>query len=136
MRRRTTLKRSAAALGLAAMALAMAPSGTPADAAVGEAPVSRPLYTTEAPIVMLKDLDSGAILFERGADKRFAPASMAKVMTAYVVLDLIASGQLPRDKLFTVSEAAWKKRNGSNGGSNMFPRRGEKMSDDGLRNGL
>ncbi|SKB55288.1 D-alanyl-D-alanine carboxypeptidase family protein [Sphingopyxis flava] len=136
MRRRTTLKRSAAALGLAAMALAMAPSGTPADAAVGEAPVSRPLYTTEAPIVMLKDLDSGAILFERGADKRFAPASMAKVMTAYVVLDLIASGQLPRDKLFTVSEATWKKWNGSNGGSTMFLRAGEKISVDELLKGL
>src|SRR5690606_21023836 len=136
MRRRTTLKRSAAALGLAAMALAMAPSGTPADAAVGEAPVSRPLYTTQAPIVMLKDMDSGAILFERGADKRFAPASMAKVMTAYVVLDLIESGKLSRDAVFTVSEATWRKWNGGNGGSTMFLRAGEKVSFDELLTGL
>lgn len=136
MRRRTILQRSAAALGVAAMALALAPSGAPADAAIAEAPVSRPLYTTEAPIVMLKDLDSGAILFERGAEKRFAPASMAKVMTAYVVLDLIDQGQLSRDKLFTVSEATWKKWNGSNGGSTMFLRAGEKVSVDELLKGL
>jgi len=136
MRRRTILQRSAAALGVAAMALALAPSGAPADAALAEAPVSRPLYTTEAPIVMLKDLDSGAILFERGAEKRFAPASMAKVMTAYVVLDLIDQGQLSRDNLFTVSEATWKKWNGSNGGSTMFLRAGEKVSVDELLKGL
>ena len=59
-------------------------------------------YETEAPIVMLKDLDSGRILFSRGADKRFAPASMAKVMTAYVVIDLIEKVELSRDKLFKV----------------------------------
>lgn len=100
------------------------------------APVSRPLYVTQAPIVMLKDLDSGAILFSRGADKRFAPASMAKVMTAYVVLDLIKQGELSRDKQFTVSEATWKKWNGSNGGSTMFLRAGEKISVDELLKGL
>src|SRR3546814_15619265 len=34
-----------------------------------------------------------SILFSRGAEKRFAPASMAKVMTAYIVLDLIEKGE-------------------------------------------
>lgn len=99
-------------------------------------PVSRPLYVTQAPIVMLKDLDSGAILFSRGADKRFAPASMAKVMTAYVVLDLIRKGELSRDKQFTVGEATWKKWNGSSGGSTMFLRPREKVSVDELLKGL
>ncbi|WP_235957573.1 D-alanyl-D-alanine carboxypeptidase family protein [Sphingopyxis microcysteis] len=85
---------------------------------------------------MLKDLDSGEILFSRGAEKRFAPASMAKVMTAYVVLDLIKKGELTRDKQFTVSEATWKKWRGSNGGSTMFLRPGEKVSVDDLLKGL
>lgn len=136
MRRRIILERSGAGLLLAALALAVAPSAAPAGAAPTHAPASRPLYTTQAPIVMLKDLDSGAILFERGADKRFAPASMAKVMTAYVVLDLIDSGKLSRDKRFTVSEATWKKWNGSNGGSTMFLRAGETVSVDELLKGL
>jgi len=100
------------------------------------AAATRLAYTTQAPIVMLKDLDSGEILFSRGAEKRFAPASMAKVMTAYVVLDLIKKGELTRDKQFTVSEATWKKWRGSNGGSTMFLRPGEKVSVDDLLKGL
>ncbi|HMO76937.1 MAG TPA: D-alanyl-D-alanine carboxypeptidase family protein [Sphingopyxis sp.] len=133
----------AGAAALAAMTLAAslpAASATPvakgANAPAAPAPVSRPLYVTKAPIVMLKDLDSGAILFSRGADKSFAPASMAKVMTAYVVLDLIKTGELSRDARFTVSEAVWKKWNGSTGGSTMFLRPGEKVSVDDLLKGL
>jgi D-alanyl-D-alanine carboxypeptidase (penicillin-binding protein 5/6) len=135
MRHPVILKRGGAAV-LAALTLAVAPPAAPAGTAPTHAPASRPLYTTQAPIVMLKDMDSGAILFERGAGKRFAPASMAKVMTAYVVLDLIDSGKLSRDKRFTVSEATWRKWNGGNGGSTMFLRAGETISVDELLKGL
>ncbi|MBB5708015.1 serine hydrolase [Sphingopyxis panaciterrulae] len=121
---------------LAAAMLAVTVSAAPAERATTHAPASRPLYTTQAPIAMLKDMDSGAILFERGTDKRFAPASMAKVMTAYVVLDLIDSGKLSRDAVFTVDRDTWKKWNGSNGGSTMFLRPGEKVSVDALLKGL
>lgn len=121
-----------AAIALAATLPAVSASGDPPKAA----PASRPLYVTQAPIVMLKDMDSGAILFSRGADKRFAPASMAKVMTAYVVLDLIGRGELSRDRQFTMTEAIWRKWNGSNGGSTMFLRTGEKVSVDELLKGL
>jgi D-alanyl-D-alanine carboxypeptidase (penicillin-binding protein 5/6) len=132
---RKTIKQSVAIFAAVLLASAM-----PAVAADGSQPKSaaatRPAYTTQAPIVMLKDLDSGEILFSRGAEKRFAPASMAKVMTAYVVLDLIKKGELTRDKQFTVSEATWKKWRGSNGGSTMFLRPGEKVSADDLLKGL
>ena len=121
-----------AALLFAATPPAVSASGDAAKSA----PASRPLYITQAPIVMLKDLDSGAILFSRGADKRFAPASMAKVMTAYVVLDLLKKGELSRDRQFTMTEAIWQKWNGSNGGSTMFLRTGEKVSVDQLLKGL
>lgn len=122
---------------LTALALTVAfPAASAGDARPKTAPVSRPLYITQAPIVLLKDLDSGAILFSRGAEKRFAPASMAKVMTAYVVLDLIKKGDLARDKQFTVGEATWKKWNGSTGGSTMFLRPNEKVSVDELLKGL
>src|SRR3546814_3999991 len=60
---------------------------------------------------------------------------MAKVMTAYVVLDLIDSGKVSRDKMVTVSRATWEKWNGSNGGSTMFLRAGERVSVDDLRSG-
>lgn len=128
-------KITAAGLAIAALAIAF-PAASAGDTRPKAAPVSRPLYITQAPIVMLKDLDSGAILFSRGADKRFAPASMAKVMTAYVVLDLIKRGELSRDKIFTVDEATWKKWNGGTGGSTMFLRPREKVSVDELLKGL
>ena len=122
---------------LTALALTVAfPAASAGNVRPKTAPVSRPLYITQAPIVLLKDLDSGAILFSRGAEKRFAPASMAKVMTAYVVLDLIKKGDLARDKQFTVGEATWKKWNGSTGGSTMFLRPNEKVSVDELLKGL
>jgi D-alanyl-D-alanine carboxypeptidase (penicillin-binding protein 5/6) len=141
---RTLRMTSAGGAAIAALALLLVPGTAPAANPPAQkaapkkasAPVSRPLYVTEAPIVMLKDLDSGAILFSRGADKRFAPASMAKVMTAYVVLDLIKSGKLSRDTIFTVDEATWKKWNGSSGGSTMFLRPREKVSVDELLKGL
>jgi D-alanyl-D-alanine carboxypeptidase (penicillin-binding protein 5/6) len=128
-------KRSAAVFTGLALVFA-APASAISDARPKSAAAARPLYTTQAPIVMLKDLDSGEILYSRGADKRFAPASMAKVMTAYVVLDLIKKGELARDKQFTVSEATWTKWRGSNGGSTMFLSPGEKVSVDDLLKGL
>ena len=130
---------------MAALALLLVPAAAPAaNPSAGKsppskkapAPVSRPLYVTQAPIVMLKDLDSGAILFSRGADKSFAPASMAKVMTAYVVLDAIKSGKISRDTVFTVDDATWKLWNARPGGSTMFLRAREKVSVDELLKGL
>lgn len=122
---------------VAALALVVShPAGSADKTPPKATPAPSAAYVTQAPIVMLKDLDSGEILFSRGADKRFAPASMAKVMTAYVVLDLIAKGELSRDKIFTVEQATWKKWNGSNGGSTMFLRAGEKVSVDDLLKGL
>lgn len=135
MKKNAKMKASAAVLTGFALTLAF-PAASAGDARPKSTAVSRPLYVTQAPIVLLKDLDSGAILFSRGAEKRFAPASMAKVMTAYVVLDLIKKGELSRDRQFTVGEATWKKWNGSTGGSTMFLRPNEKISVDELLKGL
>ena len=126
-----------AAIALSGFALLFVhPAASAREAGPKSAPVVGASYETEAPIVMLKDLDSGRVLFSRGADKRFAPASMAKVMTAYVVLDLIAKGELSRDKLLTVEDATWKKWSARRGGSTMFLRAGEKVSVDDLLKGL
>jgi len=135
-RTKTIFARSTGIL-LAGLALsAVAPVVSASDAKPKSAPVARTPYITQAPIVMLKDLDSGQILFSRGADKRFAPASMTKVMTAYVVLDLVKRGQLSRDKVFTVDDATWKKWSARSRSSTMFLRSGEKISVDDLLKGL
>lgn len=100
------------------------------------AAVSRPLYVTQAPIILLKDLDSGAILFSRGADQRFAPASMTKVMTAYVILDLIKAGKLQPTDRFRMTEAIWKQWQARSGNSTMFLKPGEILTVDELLMGL
>lgn len=70
-------KRSAAVF--AGIALAFAIPAVASDARSVTVITGRPLYTTQAPIAMLKDLDSGEILFSRGADKRFAQIGRAFV---------------------------------------------------------
>lgn len=134
-RARSLAKGTGAALAaislIAAIPVASAPAATPKSPSVARAP-----YTTQAPIVMLKDLDSGRILFSRGAEKRFAPASMTKVMTAYVVLDLIKRGRLSRDTMFTVEDATWKKWSARSRSSSMFLKSGENISVDDLLKGL
>src|SRR3546814_9884339 len=119
----------ARAVMLTAAMLAVS-AAVPAETA--HAPASRPLYTTQAPIVMLKDMDSGAILFERGAGKCFAPASMAMVMTAYVVLDLIDSGKMSRDNMVPYSRATCENWKCCSRGSTKFHRAGSRVSVDDL----
>lgn len=128
--------RAGAILFLGAALVFSNPATSAGEVRPKSAPVIRVPYVTEAPIVMLKDLDSDRVLFSRGADKRFAAASMAKVMTAYVVIDLIEKGELSRDKLFTVEDATWKLWSARRGGSTMFLNAGEKVSVDDLLKGL
>lgn len=129
------MKRAAASLAVFAL-ISNIPAATANDGRAKRAPAATASYVTQAPIVMLKDLDTGKVLFSRGADKRFAPASMAKVMTAYVVLDLIKRGQLSRDKMLTVEEATWKTWSARSRSSSMFLSAGEKVSVDDLLKGL
>ena len=53
-----------------------------------------PPFDTPAPVAYLIDTSSGAILYEKDADRRMPPASMAKMMTVYVAFDLIRQGKL------------------------------------------
>ena len=55
-----------------------------------------PPYTSEAPIAYLKDLSSGAVLYDKGGETRMPPASMAKMMTVHVVFDMIKRGEVKR----------------------------------------
>ena len=93
-----------------------------------------PQFQTEAPVGYLKDLSSGAVLFERDADRRMPPASMAKMMTVYVAFDMIAKGELKLDTEFTMQPETWKKWHGQ--GSTMFLSSGEKVSVANLLYGI
>jgi D-alanyl-D-alanine carboxypeptidase (penicillin-binding protein 5/6) len=72
---------------------------------------------------LLVDHDSGAILAESNADERLEPASLTKIMTAYVVFRELAEGNLTLDEEALVSEKAWR-----TGGSKMFIEVGKQVS--------
>ena len=116
--------RSAAFL-LAATALVALP---------GEA--AAPPFDTPATVAFMKDLSSGAILFQKNPDQRIPPASLAKMMTVYVAFDMIKKGQLHLNDMATVNPETWKKWHGPAAGSTMFLSPGEQVSVANLLLGI
>jgi D-alanyl-D-alanine carboxypeptidase (penicillin-binding protein 5/6) len=97
---------------------------------------SAPPYTSEAPIAYMKDLSSGAVLYDKGADTKMPPASMAKMMTAHVAFRLIQQGQLKLDTMFTVRPETWRQWHGPAAGSTMFLSAGQQVSVENLLHGI
>jgi D-alanyl-D-alanine carboxypeptidase len=60
--------------------------------------------STEA--ALLIDADTGRVLYAENATLPWYPASVTKIMTAYVVLKAVKEGRISFDKLLTVSENA------------------------------
>jgi len=96
--------------------------------------VANPEFNTPAPVAYMVDLSSNAVLYSKDADRRMPPASLAKMMTVYVVFDMIKRGELSPDKQFTMSPETWKKWN--NQGSTMFLKVNESVSVDNLLKGI
>jgi D-alanyl-D-alanine carboxypeptidase len=59
-----------------------------------------------AEAALLIDVESGRVLFAENAASPWYPASVTKIMTAYVILKAVKEGRLSLDKLLTVSENA------------------------------
>ncbi|GLS45951.1 D-alanyl-D-alanine carboxypeptidase family protein [Methylobacterium brachythecii] len=58
-----------------------------------------------APIVVV-EVDSGKVIYSQAATDPWYPASITKLMTTYVALDLVRQGKISRDSLLTISPAA------------------------------
>lgn len=85
-----------------------------------------------AKAVILIDFNSGRVLAEKNADQRLEPASLTKIMTAYVVFRELAKGtNLHLDDMVTVSEKAWRTE-----GSRMFAQVGAKIAVENLLKGM
>ena len=80
---------------------------------------------------LLQDFNSGSVIASHQKDARIEPASLTKVMTAYVVFDAIQQGQLKLDQLLPVSEKAWKAE-----GSKMFIEPNRPVTVDELLHGM
>src|SRR4051794_27842297 len=55
---------------------------------------------------LVVDVDSGKILYADHATDPWFPASIAKLMTTYVALDMVRSGRASMDQLITISPTA------------------------------
>ncbi|WP_348761382.1 D-alanyl-D-alanine carboxypeptidase family protein [uncultured Salinisphaera sp.] len=103
--------------------------------------VSLPVLAADLPIpsapslgaktYILVDYGSGQTLAAKNPDQRVEPASVTKLMTAYIIFDEIAKNNLSPDDMVTVSKKAWEMK-----GSQMFLKVGDKVSVDKLIHGL
>jgi D-alanyl-D-alanine carboxypeptidase (penicillin-binding protein 5/6) len=71
------------------------------------------------------------VLLDKAADERMPPASMSKIMTAYVVFDMLKQGRAKLDDELPVSERAWRLQ-----GSKMFVPIGGRIKIDDLLKGV
>lgn len=102
---------------VAASLLWQLPTGVAAQASKSAA-LAAPPSAQDAPIALLIDAGSGQVLFERNADMRFIPASITKIMTAYVAFEMLADGRLSPGQRVTVTPDTFRQWNRV--GSTMF----------------
>jgi len=80
---------------------------------------------------LLADLTSGQVLAEEKADERFAPASLTKLMSAYLVFGALRENKLSSTGRIEVSERAWRAP-----GARMFIQPGVPVVVDELVHGM
>ncbi len=80
---------------------------------------------------LLIDNDSGAVLSAGNPDKQIEPASLTKLMTAYIVFKELAEGRQSLDDRVIVSEKAWRMQ-----GSRMFIKVNSKVRLEDLVKGM
>ena len=99
-------------------------SVVPAHAQTGASSLQGPEIAARA--YLLLDVTANQVLIEKDADMQVEPASLTKLMTAYIVFDALRAKKITLDQTFGVSERAWKMP-----GSRMFiePRMKIKVED-------
>ena len=80
---------------------------------------------------VLLDATSGQVLAEREADREVEPASLTKLMTAYLVFEALRAGRIERTQTLTVSERAWRMP-----GSRLFAPQGAQVPVEALLKGM
>ena len=92
-------------------------------------------FGLNAKAAMMVDARSGATLYAYNEHERIQPASLAKLMTFYLVLKALHQGRITPDTMVTVSEKAWRLSMNSTV-SRMFLQVGQRVSVDDLLFGL
>lgn len=80
---------------------------------------------------ILVDLDSGKVIVEKNSLQSLPPASLTKMMTAYLASSELTKGNITPEEEVEISIKAWKM-----GGSKMFIREGTKVAVEDLLRGV
>lgn len=56
---------------------------------------------------ILMDYDTGTVLAQKNAEKAFPPASLTKMMTAYIIEERLLSGKMQENEPVKMTEEAW-----------------------------
>jgi serine-type D-Ala-D-Ala carboxypeptidase (penicillin-binding protein 5/6) len=129
-----------AAATLAAGTLPLPALAQPRGRAGGNRPATPPGVPATTPLgpldtiarqALIVDFDTDAVLLEKNPDERMPPSSMSKLMTMYVVFDMLKQGRLKLDQELPVSERAWRM-----GGSKMFVQIGTQVPVEALMRGV
>ncbi|MBX9709731.1 MAG: D-alanyl-D-alanine carboxypeptidase [Xanthobacteraceae bacterium] len=116
--------------GLAASHLALAANNSVQGAKKDEGGLD-----IDAPTAILIEAQSGSVLFEKNADQLMPPSSMMKLMTAEVVFNALAKGDIKPTDEYRISEGAWRRGGAPSGGSTMFAVLNSRVSVDDLLHG-
>jgi D-alanyl-D-alanine carboxypeptidase (penicillin-binding protein 5/6) len=98
--------------------------------AAGVATAARAASLTAKAVVVM-DANTGQVVEEENGDLKVGPASLAKMMTLYLIYTAVAEGQAKWDDQVWISEKAWR-----TGGSKMFIREGDKIPLSDLAHGI
>lgn len=101
-------------------------------AALAATPAIMPTPPTVAGTAhLLLEHHSGAVLTEFNADQKVEPASLTKLMSAYVLFQELAQGNIALDESVLISEKAWRMK-----GSRMFVEANSRVSVEALLMGM
>ena len=118
-------------IALACVLSFTARANVPLTEALGNGPPIPAAPQLQATGYLLIDATNGEILVEQNADQPLPPASLTKMMTAYIAEREIAEGRISFDDKVPVSIKAWK-----TGGSRMFIREGTEVRLEDLLRGI
>jgi D-alanyl-D-alanine carboxypeptidase (penicillin-binding protein 5/6) len=103
----------------------------PVSASTAEAAAAPPPPQLDAASYILVSAPTGTVLAAANPDKRIKPASMTKMMTAYVVFTALQRGAIHLDDQVPISAKAWRM-----GGSKMFVKVGNRVPLHDLLSGM